>query len=426
MDVLTIILMIIRYLIEIKRYTLGLKIFFGKKIQLNKWIFIAGGVYTIVSLLLGSEKFFMFIFTSIIIYFMCEGKAVEKLSQILILLCGFGALDEMIGIIERHWFDIYQHRDLLEASIVLLVLIILDQIQMRKRQIGMFVISFIKEKILIIVMVMVFILMLVITGLGYAEEYTSRENVRFLVDFVCFLAFIGMIILLLFIIYIKKVNEDMYNVVKTERSLKDMQERYYKELLNREEETRRYRHDMQNHLLCLSQYMKNESYSEAMEYIIKLQESLTTIQKGCYMTGNDLLDIFLNNYFLPLEEVKVDIWGACSNDFLIDDVDFCIIFSNLIQNAAEAVLRQQDGEKYIRVIFKQKAEYGEITIENSIGSDVEEVKIGSTIKSDDSSHGIGLKNVADTIQKNKGHFEFKTKEGEFCAKVLLKRKHFQI
>ena len=424
MDVLTIILMIIRYLIEIKRYTLGLKIFFGKKIQLNKWIFIAGGVYTIVSLLLGSEKFFMFIFTSIIIYFMCEGKAVEKLSQILILLCGFGALDEMIGIIERHWFDIYQHRDLLEASIVLLVLIILDQIQMRKRQIGMFVISFIKEKILIIVMVMVFILMLVITGLGYAEEYTSRENVRFLVDFVCFLAFIGMIILLLFIIYIKKVNEDMYNVVKTERSLKDMQERYYKELLNREEETRRYRHDMQNHLLCLSQYMKNESYSEAMEYIIKLQESLTTIQKGCYMTGNDLLDIFLNNYFLPLEEVKVDIWGACSNDFLIDDVDFCIIFSNLIQNAAEAVLRQKDGQKYMRVIFKQKAEYGEITIENSIGSDVEEVKIGSTIKSDDSSHGIGLKNVADTIQKNKGHFEFKTKEGEFCAKVLLKRKRF--
>ena len=355
---------------------------------------------------------------------MCEGKAVEKLSQILILLCGFGALDEMIGIIERHWFDIYQHRDLLEASIVLLVLIILDQIQMRKRQIGMFVISFIKEKILIIVMVMVFILMLVITGLGYAEEYTSRENVRFLVDFVCFLAFIGMIILLLFIIYIKKVNEDMYNVVKTERSLKDMQERYYKELLNREEETRRYRHDMQNHLLCLSQYMKNESYSEAMEYIIKLQESLTTIQKGCYMTGNDLLDIFLNNYFLPLEEVKVDIWGACSNDFLIDDVDFCIIFSNLIQNAAEAVLRQKDGQKYMRVIFKQKAEYGEITIENSIGSDVEEVKIGSTIKSDDSSHGIGLKNVADTIQKNKGHFEFKTKEGEFCAKVLLKRKRF--
>lgn len=426
MDVLTIILMIIRYLIEIKRYTLGLKIFFGKKIQLNKWIFIAGGVYTIVSLLLGSERFFMYIFICAMIYFMCEGKAVEKLSQILILLCGFGGLDEMIGIIERHWFDIYEHRGLLEASVVLLVLIILDQLQMKKRKIGTHAIIFIKEKILIIITIIVFLLLLVITWLCYEEEYILKGNFRFVMDIICLLAFMGMIILMIFIIYIKNVNEDMCNLVITERSLKDMQERYYKELLNREEETRRYRHDMQNHLLCLSQYMKNESYSEAMEYIVKLQESLTTIQKRCYITGNDLLDIFLNNYFLPLEEVKVDIWGACSNDFLIDDVDFCIIFSNLIQNAAEAVLRQQDGEKYIRVIFKQKAEYGEITIENSIGSDVEEVKIGSTIKSDDSSHGIGLKNVADTIQKNKGHFEFKTKEGEFCAKVLLKRKHFQI
>ncbi|MBU3840181.1 MAG: GHKL domain-containing protein [Candidatus Ruminococcus intestinipullorum] len=368
----------------------------------------------------------MHIFVCVEIYFLMKGRLIENLFYILLLLCSFGGIDEVIGMLVRHWINIYEYRGLLESFIVLFILIILDKLQGHNKDIGKYTLMFIKEKIIIIVMAMIFILLFVIAGLGYADEYTLKENLRFIVDFICLLALIGMIILMIFIIYIKKVNEDMYNLVKTERSLKDMQECYYKELLNREEETRRYRHDMQNHLLCLSQYMKNESYSEAMEYIVKLQESLTTIQKRCYITGNDLLDIFLNNYFLPLEEVKVDIWGACSNDFLIDDVDFCIIFSNLIQNAAEAVLRQQDGEKYIRVIFKQKAEYGEITIENSIGSDVEEVKIGSTIKSDDSSHGIGLKNVADTIQKNKGHFEFKTKEGEFCAKVLLKRKHFQI
>lgn len=426
MDVLTIILMIIRYLIEIKRYALGLKIFFGKKIQLNKWVFIAGLLYIVCSTWVERGSFFMHVFVYVEIYFLMKGKATEKLYKVLIILCGLGGVDEIIGIVVRHWIDAYECRGVLEAMSVLIVLMLLDGIQERKILLGTYIMTFIKERIMIIVMIMFFLLLFVITLLSYADQYTLQENPRVIVDFICIAAFVGMIILLLFVIYIKKVNEDMYKLVKTERSLKDMQERYYKELLNREEETRRYRHDMQNHLLCLSQYMKNESYSEAMEYIVKLQESLTTIQKRCYITGNDLLDIFLNNYFLPLEEVKVDIWGACSNDFLIDDVDFCIIFSNLIQNAAEAVLRQKDGQKYIRVIFKQKAEYGEITIQNSIGSDVEEVKIGSTIKSDDSSHGIGLKNVADTIQKNKGHFEFKTKEGEFCAKVLLKRKHFQI
>ena len=162
MDVLTIILMIIRYLIEIKRYALGLKIFFGKKIQLNKWIFIVGGVYTIVPLLLGSENFFIYIVICTVIYLMCEGKAIEKLSQILILLCGFGGLDEIIGILERHWFDIYQHRGLLEASIVLVALVILDQIQARKKKIGKYAITFIKEKILIIVMIMVFLGLLLI------------------------------------------------------------------------------------------------------------------------------------------------------------------------------------------------------------------------------------------------------------------------
>ena len=47
------------------------------------------------------------------------------------------------------------------------------------------------------------------------------------------------------------MNEKMKETVDIEKRLRNSQKNYYEMLLQKEEETRKYRHDITNHLMCL-------------------------------------------------------------------------------------------------------------------------------------------------------------------------------
>ena len=418
---MNVLILVVNYFIEVIRFSMGLEIFFGKKMKVSGSVAVSGIVYTLC--LLWVEKIgpiLLYIFACAAVYCMTEGRIGEKIFQILMVLCISGSLDEIIGIAIQHYVADYRYIRFLEAVIVLILFIFAREVQKRKPEFGMYITGVIKARVMITMLVMTIILSCIIVGFSNMQEYALKENFKLIADFISVLAFIGMIALLVFIAYIRKANEIMRELVDTERSLNSMQEKYYKELLKREEDTRRYRHDMQNHLLCLTQYIKNQEIEEGVKYIKGLQDNLVGIQKRCYISGNDLLDMFLNYYLSPLREVKINIWGGCSGSLLISEVDFCIIFSNLIQNVAEAMQRQKTGEKYRRIIIQERAEHCEFDIQNSIDSQT--VSKDVTYKIDKKNHGIGLKNVSEAVQRNNGYFEAGIKNGEYSSIVILKRK----
>ncbi len=418
---MNVLILVVNYFIEVIRFSMGLEIFFGKKMKASGSVAVSGIVYTLC--LLWVEEIgpiLLYIFACAAVYCMTEGRIGEKIFQILMVLCISGSLDEIIGIAIQHYVADYRYIRFLEAVIVLILFIFAREVQKRKPEFGMYITGVIKARVMITMLVMTIILSCIIVGFSNMQEYALKENFKLIADFISVLAFIGMIALLVFIAYIRKANEIMRELVDTERSLNSMQEKYYKELLKREEDTRRYRHDMQNHLLCLTQYIKNKEIEEGVKYIKGLQDNLVSIQKRCYISGNDLLDMFLNYYLSPLREVKINIWGGCSGSLLISEVDFCIIFSNLIQNVAEAMQRQKTGEKYIRIIIQERAEHCEFDIQNSIDSQT--VSKDVTYKIDKKNHGIGLKNVSEAVQRNNGYFEAGIKNGEYSSIVILKRK----
>lgn len=410
-------ILVISYFIGVIRILVGLEIFFKKKTKITGLVIGLGTVYALCLIWVEqSAPLLMYIFVCITAYCMTEGARGEKLFQILILFCVFGSLDELVGITIKYWVADEKYIRLFEAVIVLIFVCFLKEALKCDIKVGKYIAILIKTRIIVVILMMVILLSSIITGFYYAEEYTLHDDLKY---YITVLAFVGMIILLMFIIYIKDSNETMQKLVDTERFLKETQRKYYKELLEREADTRKYRHDMQNHLLCLVKYIENEDVEKGLAYIRGLQDSFDAIQKRCYLSGNDLLDIFLNHYLLPLKEVKINIWGVCSDDIAISDVDFCIIISNLLQNTAEAIERQKTRERYIRVIMKPRAEYCEINIQNSIAPEAQITE--ETSKTDKKNHGIGLKNVSEVVRKNGGFFEFGIKNEEFFATVILKR-----
>ena len=161
------------------------------------------------------------------------------------------------------------------------------------------------------------------------------------------------------------------------------------------------------------------------DYLAHLQENVQQIAQCTYTTGNQILDAIVNYYTAMLaEECKVQVAGKVMGK--IDDVKLCTVFSNLLQNAVEELLRMKDGEeKKLYVGFGQGKEYLKITIRNSMSvekmsEDMETLLV--TGKADAKNHGIGIYNVRRVVENMGGKLTLEKVDGEFQATVIMKIK----
>jgi sensor histidine kinase regulating citrate/malate metabolism len=194
-------------------------------------------------------------------------------------------------------------------------------------------------------------------------------------------------------------------------------------MLEREESTRKYRHDMNNHLICLNQLAKEGTSNSVQEYISNMQNQVLDIQSKVFKVGNEILDAILNYHLSMLDkDVKVEIIGFCSEITMINNVDLCTIFANLIQNAVEELKKESSGEKYFKVIIQTGKEFIKIEIINTISDkSYQKSNLLRSEKKDKRNHGIGLGNVRQTVEKNGGSFETTISNHIFVARVILKR-----
>ena len=137
--------------------------------------------------------------------------------------------------------------------------------------------------------------------------------------------------------------------------------------------------------------------------------------------GNDILNAILCYHFSELDDnISVKVVGKCRNDINIDEADLCVIVSNLVQNAVEYLNNSNIQKKKLLFSIEEGKVYRRISIVNSVDNNVSERDLKTTTKLDKKNHGIGLQNVKETIERNKGKLEIKIQDGEFVADIILK------
>ncbi|MEF9939116.1 MAG: GHKL domain-containing protein [Lachnospiraceae bacterium] len=423
------------YYAEILKYFIGLKLIFTTKIK-RIWMLLIGwfiyGVIIITHPIIVEDIYLLvYLWAGIISLFMIEGKVRIRVFRILSLFCIATCLDELSGIIFGYIFgkNIYSAglESALESLVTIGIFCILYLFKIKAediRNIGKF--NYAKKAAILSVICSGLCLACTIGGLLYAQKYIHDSQTEFYLDIAGIIAYICVIILVTFLLYMKSANEKMEQLIETEEELKQMRENYYLALLEKEECTRQYRHDMNNHLLCLKEFAIKESASNTKVYIEKMQEKLSIIQKKCYITGNDILDILLNYYLMQVKNTQISVKGKCICKPEINDLDFCTIFSNLIQNAVEETERQCGRMKYIDINIKQGQIYLVIEIKNSSDLIIKEGQmLFKTKKMDRQNHGIGLRNVQESVNKNRGIFEMGGDGNTVSVKVTLKNNHSQ-
>lgn len=304
---------------------------------------------------------------------------------------------------------------LLLWNILLLLKKILSESQKKKIR------QQLQQNILFGVIVMALIIMFTIGGLNWAKDYINNTRFQLLVIGLSSLSYGCIGLLAFFFYYMYTTNKKIQNMTDNLINLMDMHKKYYTTLLERESDTRKYRHDMGNHLICLENLLQEENYEAMKNYLGQMQEQMLKIQKRNYSVGNDILNILTNHYIARLDDnANVTVTGHIHTE--MDEMKLCTIYANLLQNAVEE-LEQCEGERYLEIIFKQGTEFFQIEIWNSLSE--RHMKEWSaqgfkTNKADQRNHGIGIGNAKKTTEELGGILTIGREGDFFHATVSLR------
>lgn len=420
------------YIIETLKYYLAYYVCFSDKGR-RYWIAGVGGILYCFLALTGRcgdaymQEICMHIFVMVSMVFWIEGKWIVKIERLIILFFSVNCLAECFEAIG----EIFQMRGangsaramyisglvLGTLAIVALIKHQIDERQKDKIRVAM-------QKCIFLLAVLVAIgMLLTVAGLDVAREYI--KNVRFQVMAITLsvISYSGIGVLMLFALYIRNADEQMKQIVENEILLKNMQKHYYEALLKREADTRRYRHDMVNHLICLRNLAEEGKVENLKEYLIQMQGDVIKLQKKCPASGNQILDA-LTNYYLAMLEENTCIKLIGRADVTVDERMLCIIYSNLLKNAVEEILKIPKEQKAIlEISFSQGKRCFRITIKNSLrisrrGNTVEEIL--KTQKRDKQNHGFGISNAIEAAAEVGGKIELKTEGEIFIAVATMK------
>lgn len=433
-------MLVILYVFEVIKYCAAYNICFNKKVK-GYGIFAIGAFGCILVMVFGRSggmplmHIMMYLISFCVVFLMMQDKWTKKLLQLIILLFILSSLDGSMGMllevfkISRN-IEFSEYTEYLILSTLSLLLFIL--LTYAKRGLQEEIIDkikiLLKRNILAAALIMAMGMLFTIAGLNYAKKYVDNPKFHVLAVGVCAISYISICLLGVCAIYLKRTNEKIEQMMQNQILLKDMQKRYYDALLEKEEDTRKYRHDMVNHLMFLKHLADDKEWSELKEYLCKLQEEMDFISKKCYATGNKVIDV-MTNYYTSLLPANVTVKVSGKAEVCIDEIKLCTIYVNLLQNAVEELLRMQGdqsafleisigkGEKFLQIIIRNSV------IEEQVGRNTNERAIFETKKKDKKNHGIGLQNVQKAVDDIGGKLEIKRNVEFFEVIVTLNVKN---
>lgn len=188
---------------------------------------------------------------------------------------------------------------------------------------------------------------------------------------------------------------------------------------------RNMKHDIENHLICIREYLERCDLEYAKKYVDDLLHGGTYFNENTSInSGNIVVDALLNYKFRIMQQHQIVMINHIEipYDMQFNDADICIILGNCLDNSIEAVSVIQDiRARYVKVELVYRKGGLLFQIENPfIGKIIKDTKGNFvTTKKDVENHGIGLNSVSKAVKKYNGHMEIVAQEGVFRVQILL-------
>lgn len=251
--------------------------------------------------------------------------------------------------------------------------------------------------------------------LSLAPEHGWIDNGRLV-----FRTFLALVFSLLAAFLFKNVLELTRKRSELDISIRQQSDNY-KRLNELNEELRRFRHDIKNHMLSLTNLLNHQDIIKAQEYIASIS-ALIDPSSQIVNTENYVFDALISQKIAEARSKQI----LVENEIFIDrqlkisNTDWSILFGNALDNAIEACEQVTSQTPKIQILIRYHGNMLQTRISNTADRQpMAGSQFYKTTKSEEGSHGLGLSNIHSAVKRYHGVLETQYENGIFSLTFLL-------
>lgn len=308
--------------------------------------------------------------------------------------------------------------DMFSAGISLLFLLLIGSLIRRNFNKGLRVLTW-KNMIIFSLLLVVDSWVALAIGAFAFKEY--ENNTLYKIMYI--LVVIGIFIQLAMVIWFMLSREVSREKELITKKYLEEQVQHYSYLENRERETKKFRHDIRQHIHMLATLYQQQDYALVNEYILEIKGKIDQFENRISV-DNEIADAIFNKYYKEAKKknITLRVKGRFPSYCMISAYDLCTILSNLLDNAICA--EKECGGREILIECRYTDTDVMIAIENDYDKIVRDQRGKlKTSKRNINNHGFGLENVAECVEKNQGDMNIKAENGKF--RVLLNLRNIE-
>lgn len=201
-----------------------------------------------------------------------------------------------------------------------------------------------------------------------------------------------------------------------------VQQMYFQNIYDNDREMRRFRHDIHSQLNCLGLLLSDGKTEEALEHLQMIGNHFEELTMQKYHTGNEILDVILNQKIQEAEKkgIRIEFAGKMEKPDFMDTYDLCTLFSNMLDNCIEAYEITQANDAAITVSVLTHRNTMLFRFTNPATAEMyEAVRHGRTTKADSENHGFGMENIQRVVGKNHGETDYFFENGKLIVEMYF-------
>lgn len=251
------------------------------------------------------------------------------------------------------------------------------------------------------------------------KEHIDRKLV-YTISIVSYLNIVIVIVSIIIFMKNRKEKEYYYLENKLKEKTLNLQENYYQKLIDNYSNIRQFKHDLKGHLNVINRLLTNCNYNQATEYISEISKIIS--KNDVYKTNNIYISTILNSFdqIFKDENIKFELSYYITNHIIMESMDICSLFYNLISNAIESN-QKITGERYIKLYIAEIKNNIVIKILNPVDKDfnLDIIKEYRTTKQDKENHGFGLITINNIVSKYRGSIDYDVMDTDLIIDIVL-------
>lgn len=198
-------------------------------------------------------------------------------------------------------------------------------------------------------------------------------------------------------------------------------ERYYDSMVEQIEQTRLRTHDLHHHITAISALCEGEKWEQVRSYVTNLVQEMPRGLPKRYC-AIDELNAVLDYYAHQCERsaIAFDCRVELPRQTGIAPLHLCIILGNALENALEASVAVDEGERFVRVSVACAQGRVAISVTNRFAGQPKSDPDGHLRSTkQEPGHGLGLTSIRETTQRYGGWCGTQIEETIFTLQVTL-------